>query len=67
MEQLKFDVMKSQKNNLYSDNRISKYKKKNNTEINPYPKYSKQENQVNIKNLNFFNSNNPIIQDIMIK
>ena len=64
MEQLKFDVMKSQKNNLYPDNRISKYKKKNNTEINPYPKYSKQENQVNIKNLNFFNSNNPIIQDI---
>ena len=64
MEQLKYNLIKNLKNNIYQDNHSSKYKKNINTELNPYPKYLKQGNQINIKSLSDFNSNDPIISEI---
>ena len=67
MEQLKYNEMKNIKNNIYSDTRSIKYKKNNKTEINPYPKYLKQENQMNIKSFSLYNSNNSNISEIEYK
>ena len=58
MEQLKYNEMKNLKNNIYSDTRSIKNKKNKKIEINPYPKYLKHDNQMNIKSFNLYNSNN---------
>ena len=60
MEQLNFNTMKNLKSTLYPHNRVSTYNNKNNTEINHYPVYSKQENKKNIKCLDIFNINSEI-------
>ena len=63
MEQLNYNINKRAKNNVFTKNRVSNYNKKNFNEINPYPEFSTQENETNIKTFGSFNINNPIKQE----